>query len=252
MGPRRPLANGNGICLVSSVILGINPGYDIATIRSVYRDYLGCTDLIIVPPTEASTGHVNMWMLWLDHKTLVVGEFTADQHSAARATIEAMIVDQLTGLTDPKTGEAIEIVRIPMADPMNQIGTGWRTYTNGTWINDTFLMPTYAGFETTEAEVTAILEARGVNVVPINSDIIVGQAGAIHCISKTIPSPTGLPDFINNRDAGVSQVDSGVGSDDGGGGCCGVHGGSSDTALLVVICALVVLRPARGRRGMIR
>ena len=258
------LANGNGICLVSSTIYGLNPGYDTAAIEQQYLDYLGCTDLVILPAVEDVTGHVDMWMFWLDHKTLIVAEYTNAQNASARAEMETAVSDQLTGLVDPKTGDDIEIVRIPMPDDSGGV---WRTYTNGIWIDDNFLMPVYAGNATAQATVTTTLENRGVTVIPINSDVIISSAGALHCISKTIPSPAGLPpdgpddpdagatasdagatdsDAGASRDGGLPGADAGIGDDGGEAGCCGV-GGSGGSSWLLTLCVLFAL-PRRRRR----
>ncbi len=231
------LPNGDGICLVSETIYGLNPGMNETEIEQAYLDYLGCTNLIVLPAVEHVTGHVDMWMFWIDHKTLAVAQYTSQQNSTAHDEMQTAIDDQLTGLVDPITDEPIELVMLPM--PSNSGGV-WRTYTNGTFVDDKFLMPVYYNNDSTQAEVTSTLEAHGVTVVPIDADIIISSAGAIHCITKTIPSVDGLPggDGDGDADAGVDDgdggvdpiADAGVGSDGGGPGQsdAGVNGGDGD------------------------
>ncbi len=179
------LANGHGICLVSETILGLNPQYDTAEIEDLYHDYLGCTQLIILPGMDDVTGHVDMWMTWFDHKNLIVGEYDPSDDYQSHQLIEDAIADQLTGLVDPVTGESIQIHRVPMPDNDNQ--WVWRTYTNGTWIDDTFLMPVYGGYEGLQNQAIAVFEGLGAQVIPVDADVVITSAGAVHCITKTIP-----------------------------------------------------------------
>lgn len=179
------LPNGNGICLVSDTIYGLNPGLTETQIEEQYASYLGCTELVVLPAVDDVTGHVDMWLTWIDATTLVVGEYTEQQDATSRAKIEQALDQQLSGLVDPASGDPIEIVRIPM--PNNNGGYTWRTYTNGIWIDDTYLMPVYSGYESLQSQATAAFEAKGVTVVPIDADVIISSAGALHCISKTIP-----------------------------------------------------------------
>jgi len=185
------LASGNGICIVSETIFGLNPSLDKSQIEQQYQAYLGCTELVVLPALDDVTGHVDMWILWVDDTTLVVGEYTQEQDASSRATIETAIENQLTGLVDPGSGNTIEVLRFPM--PNNSGGNTWRTYTNGIWIGDTFLMPVYDGYQALQAQATATLEARGITVVPIGADHIISSAGALHCISKTIPAGAARP-----------------------------------------------------------
>ncbi len=183
------LASGNGLCLVSDTIEGLNPQYTTADMEHLYREYLGCTDLVILPALDDVTGHVDMWITWLDPTTLIVGEYSASVDPTGRQVIEAAVQDQLSHLVDPGSGDPVEIVRIPMPD--NDGRSVWRNYTNGIWIDDTYLMPVYDGFESEQALAVAAFENRGVDVIPIDADVVITSAGALHCISRTIVRPTG-------------------------------------------------------------
>jgi len=205
------LPNGHGICLVSDTILGLNPQYSTEDMEALYEDYLGCSELIILPPLDDVTGHVDMWITWLDHRTLVVGQYEQGDDPSSHTLIETAVSQQLSGLVDPVTGEEIEIVRIPQ--PGNSHQSVWRNYTNGIWIDDTFLMPSYEGYENLENEAIDVLEARGVTVVPISADVVITSAGAFHCISKTLPDPDGVP---TGDDDDTGDDDTGPGDDDTG------------------------------------
>ena len=77
--------------------------------------FLGAVALLL-PATspwaavEDVTGHVDMWITWIDATTLVVGEYTTQQDATDRAGIEQAVEDQLSGLVDPVSGDPIEIL----------------------------------------------------------------------------------------------------------------------------------------------
>jgi agmatine/peptidylarginine deiminase len=209
------LPNGGGICIVSSVLLDANPHVDKETIEEMFRQQLGCEDLVIVQALkDAATGHVDMWMAWADHTTLVVGEYLETQDAVNRAIIERNVRKKLQGLRDPATGEPIRIVRIPMPSncpaetrPGQRPGLEspplasawcphlsaeeriWRNYLNVLFINDTVLLPVYAQDRTYEAEAIEIWESFGFNVVPLDADLIAPAEGMFHCVAKTLDAP---------------------------------------------------------------
>ena len=203
------LPNGGGICLVSSVVLAVNPHYTEDEIRDMFRQELGCSELVIVRALEDyATGHVDMWLAWADQTTLIVGEYTELQDKLNRSIIEENIKSKLKGLIDPKTGAPIEIVRMPMPSncPPNYWNghpkatapacpglpprfRSWRTYLNVLFINDTVVVPVYAQEQNHEAEALSIWEGLGFDVVPVKADMITPLAGQLHCLTKTIDSP---------------------------------------------------------------
>jgi len=253
------LPNGHGICIVSDTILGLNPQYSTAEIEQLYHDYLGCTELIILPALDDVTGHVDMWITWLDATTLVVGEYDPADDVYSHQLVETAVTQQLSGLVDPRTGQAIEIVRIPQPD--NDNGWVWRNFTNGIWIDDTFIMPSYDGYYAEEGEAVAALAAHGVNVVPVDADVVITSAGAFHCISKTLPDPAAVPvgddddvsddDDVGDDDAGDDDVsDDDAGADDdavlvGDGGCQCTSTASRRVPAAALLALFVFLRRCR-------
>jgi agmatine/peptidylarginine deiminase len=209
------LPNGGGLCLTSSVVLDANPHVDEAFIRDMFREQLGCVELVIVEALrDAATGHVDMWLAWADHTTLLVGEYLPLQDAVNREIIERNVRKRLTGLTDPETGEPIEIVRIPMPTncpaeerPGNRDGLEspplasqwcahvpaseriWRSYLNVLFLNGTLLLPVYEQDRTYEAEAIATWESFGFNVIPLDADLIAPYQGEFHCVAKTLDAP---------------------------------------------------------------
>lgn len=206
------LPNGGGLCLVSSVVRDANPQVDEETLEEMFRVQLGCENLVIVDALrDHATGHVDMWMAWADHTTLLVGEYQPTQDPVNRAIIERNVRTKLEGLHDPATGEPITIVRMPM--PSNcpagflsapKLGVGapppappecpqvplqdriWRTYLNVLLFNGTVMLPTYAQDRTFESEAIGIWQGMGFYVIPIDADLVVPYNGVFHCLAKTI------------------------------------------------------------------
>lgn len=207
------LPNGGGLCLASSVVTGRNPQYTLAEIEAMYRDELGCDQVVIVDALQDyATGHVDMWLAWADGDTLLVGEYTEAQDPTNRAIIENNVATKLAGLVDPATGNPIELVRVPM--PSNCPGNPapqscpsvqgwnrvWRTYLNVLPVNGRVLVPVFDRDDTYEAAALQIWADQGFTVVPVGSDHIITSAGSIHCITKSLdavaaaPTPTPTPD----------------------------------------------------------
>lgn len=205
------LPNGGGLCIVSSVVLDANPHYTEPEIRDMFRQELGCEDLIIVQALDDSaTGHVDMWLAWADRTTLLVGEYGPKQDRVNHNIIEESLATKLEGLIDPQTGEPIGIVRMPMPSncPPNLNGRmkyeppaapycpylpsrfrSWRTYLNVVPVNGKVLMPVYAQDKTYEEDAIDIRTALGFDVVPVKADAITPLAGQLHCITKTLDAP---------------------------------------------------------------
>ncbi|MDX1810745.1 MAG: agmatine deiminase family protein, partial [Gammaproteobacteria bacterium] len=207
------LPNGNGLCIASSVLLDANPHYE-KEIPEMMRDYLGCENLVVVQALDdAATGHVDMWLAWADPTTLLVGEYTEQQDKRNHDIIEKNVTDLLSGMTDPVSGDEIQLIRVPMPSncPPAAHNTGkgdikipkkaaprcgnlasdkrvWRTYLNVTFINDTVIVPVYLQDTTYEAEAIRIWEDQKFNVRKVVSDHIAPYQGEIHCITKTVPA----------------------------------------------------------------
>ena len=203
------LSNGGGLCIVSSTVLENNPHLDRETIEEMFCEQLGCQELVIVDALkDAATGHVDMWLAWADHTTLLVGEYKLRQDPVNRQIIEQNVRKKLWGLHDPATGKPIKIVRMPM--PTNcplcseealcdthsphapqhcpdipAEGRIWRSYLNVLLINGTVLLPVYAQDRIYEKKAIRTWEEIGFKVVPLEADLIAPYGGEFHCVAKT-------------------------------------------------------------------
>ena len=170
----------------------------------------GCLNLVALDkmPHE-STGHVDMWVKFIDDDTLLVGEMREDTISSIpdgddrKAAME--IRDFLEKQAVALRGVVKTIVRLPMPAPQ---GGMIRSYVNSLIVNDTLIVPRYKrGVESPmfgipsmdfayhdasmldgyEAEVTEVLAKLGREVEFIEADIIISQNGAIHCVTSQFP-----------------------------------------------------------------
>lgn len=213
------LANGGGLCVTSSVVLDANPHYTETEIRDMFRHELGCDELVIAEALQDfATGHVDMWLAWADHNTLVVGEYKQEQDSVNRAIIENNVATLLSGMVDPATGDAIEIVRMPMPSNCSPqlapqawyrpaglaqwesvtVGQScpnqplqyriWRTYLNVMPVNGTMVLPIYNQDDRYESDAIRIWSDLGFDVVPVETDDIAPLQGTIHCLTMTMPA----------------------------------------------------------------
>ncbi|MCH2215318.1 MAG: agmatine deiminase family protein [Flavobacteriales bacterium] len=137
--------------------------------------------------------HIDMHMKLLDEKTLLVGFYP--EGIADGPQINANIDYVVNNFTNT-FGENFEVVRIPMPNspsglwPDDNPAGYYRTYTNGVFVNKTFIYPSYREeYDTTAARIYQEL-LPGYTLVPIDCDNpgenIISLAGAIHCITHSV------------------------------------------------------------------
>ena len=181
--------NGDGLCLASDTLMYYNPSYTEAEMEGIFETYLGCEDLILVEPMqEDGTGHIDMFTIFIDRDTIVVGEFEASQDPVNKAILDynAALLD---GYPLPGGG-TLNVVRIPMPNPAYAYK---RTFTNGLHINNIYLLPVYSVSQDKAAQAKAILESQlpGWEIRPMNADAIIPYYGAMHCITQVNRIGTG-------------------------------------------------------------
>jgi agmatine/peptidylarginine deiminase len=193
------MVNEDGLCLMSSRVTEANSAavagrFDVVmddhAIDAQYRALAGCKRTRIFPrmPSEG-TGHIDMWAKFLNNNTVLVNQLEpataqtdssfSDNLQAIHAYLEARVADlQAMGLT---------VVRIPMPLPLAGMT---RSYTNSLLLNGTALVPVYRNpapdqdlFGDYERRVKAAYEAAGFKFVPILSDSMIAQGGAVHCVT---------------------------------------------------------------------
>eukprot|EP00002_Diphylleia_rotans_P017461 TRINITY_DN3393_c0_g1_i1.p1 TRINITY_DN3393_c0_g1~~TRINITY_DN3393_c0_g1_i1.p1 ORF type:complete len:514 (+),score=112.13 TRINITY_DN3393_c0_g1_i1:50-1591(+) len=272
------LANGNGLCITSDRVLTQNPGFSEQKVKEIFLKAFGCTNTVILKSLDdCATGHVDMYISWVNSTHMFVGRYQRSQDPVNFAIIEENM-KVLKELVDPGTGKKVTIVRMPMpsncgvtktcdqqstfpccpqnpkkyldcagvcvdaavmggfygdnfcddgswgADmdcatyffdrgdcgpvgdltPVNfpihdqapmtcesdSCGRVWRTYMNVVNVNNKVLVPRFTQHDDFWAQAKNLWTRAGYEVAEIPADNIIPLAGAVHCITKTIPAPS--------------------------------------------------------------
>jgi agmatine/peptidylarginine deiminase len=137
--------------------------------------------------------HIDMHMKLLDEKTLLVGSYPEGIADGPQINANTdFVINNFLNYY----GEEYDVVRIPMPDspsglyPDDNPAGYYRTYTNGVFVNKTFIYPSYREeYDTTAARIYEDL-LPGYTLVPIDCDDqgsqIIALAGAIHCITHSV------------------------------------------------------------------
>lgn len=184
------MVDGFGTAMSSELIVDENPSHSVAEIDTIIKKFLGI-DQYVLFPTLPYDGihHIDMHMKLLDEETILVGEYPSGISDGPQ--IEANLQWLLSNFNSVY-GTPYRVVRIPM--PSNFSGTQWpstgsyyRTYTNGVFVNNTYIYPSYyEKYDTTAYRIYS--EALpGYTIVPIDCDPDpISASGAIHCITNCI------------------------------------------------------------------
>lgn len=192
--------DGLGTAMSSKLVLTENSNLTEAQIDNIMNQFFGTTRYIKfdVLPYDG-IHHIDMHMKFLDEETLLVGEYPPGISDGPQ--IEANLAWLQANFTSA-FGTPYKIIRIPM--PPNQTGTSWpsdgayyRTYTNGVFVNKTFIYPTYYTKYDTTAERILQQSLPGYKLVGIDCDdggssSPIAASGAIHCITNNIFAPNPL------------------------------------------------------------
>lgn len=184
--------DGFGSAFSSKLILEENIQYnhtegEIDTIMKLYMGVDRYVKFEVLP--HDGIHHIDMHMKLLDEETLLLGEYPSEISDGPQ--IEANLLYLLNNHLSV-FGTPYKIVRIPMLP--NQAGNSWpsngsyyRTYTNGVFINKSFIYPSYyEKYDTTAFRIYSE-SLPGYNIVPINCDPDpISASGAIHCITNNI------------------------------------------------------------------
>lgn len=178
---------GDGSAYMSDLVLEIdeNPDLDAADVLQLFAAYenLDVTIWPGFPDSYDSTRHIDMWLLPAGPRRAIVGEYAASEGGGIPRQITEDAVDALEAA-------GATVYRTP----------GWRnfgihyTYTNAVIFNRLVLVPQYDAYPAENAQALAAFAAAfpGHQIVPIDSDAVVGSAGVLHCIVMHVPDPAFL------------------------------------------------------------
>jgi agmatine/peptidylarginine deiminase len=191
------MSDGFGTAFSSNLILDDNSpsgGYgqnltsvQIDTIMKKFhgiKTYIKMTDL----PNDI-IHHIDMHMKLLNEETLLVGQYPAGTSDGPQ--IEANLQYILANYNS-KFGTPFKVIRIPMppdpSDGSYPPYSSYYTYTNGEFVNKTYLMPIYNSPYDTTAYRIVKGALPGYKVVGIDCNDPINASGAIHCITHSIGS----------------------------------------------------------------
>jgi len=183
------MTDGLGTAFAEKLVLDDNPSLTEAEIDTIMKRFMGISRYIKVTNLpDDGIHHIDMHMKILDEETLLVGKFPPNVNDGQQ--IEANLLYIINNYNS-FFGNPYKIIRIPM--PPSQSGNYppdayYRTYTNGVFVNKTYIMPTY--YEQYDTTAFRILSENlpGYKIVGINCQSIIPNSGAIHCITHSIGS----------------------------------------------------------------
>lgn len=179
--------NGRGLALTTTSILdhNVDRQYTPEKVSRVFRDYYGIEDLVFLEPLAGeSTGHVDMFAVFVSDDTVVVGQYDPRQDPVNAELLERNVA-RLQRVRGPN-GDPLRIVRVPMPPHDEKI---WRTYTNVLFANGTLLVPKYPQLDPHGHAVSVATYRKllpGWNVVGIDCSRIIEWGGAIHCMTMNL------------------------------------------------------------------
>jgi len=193
------MSDGFGTAFSSNLVITENPSKTVAQIDTIMKKFMGINRYIKLPvlPYDG-IHHIDMHMKLLDEETLLWGQYPTG--IADGPQIEANL-QYIQSNFNSVFGTPYKIVRIPM--PLdkngkwpNQSGGWYCTFTNGIFVNKTYIFPTY--YQQYDTTAFRILKENlfGYNVIGIDCDEpsspIISASGAIHCISHSIANSNPL------------------------------------------------------------
>lgn len=179
--------DGLGTAFSSKLVLDENPNYTEAQLDTMVKKFMGI-DRYIKFETLPYDGihHIDMHMKLLDEETMLIGQYPSGISDGPQ--IEANIQYMLSNFTSA-FGTPYNVVRIPM--PID--GTYWPsnggdylTFTNGVFLNKTFIFPTYYAQYDSVAYRIYRENLPGYKIVGINCNETIPASGAIHCITHAV------------------------------------------------------------------
>lgn len=190
------LGNGRGLCLTTTKTLLKNRerGLDDDEILRLLDQYFGAEQTVVLEPLQReSTGHVDMFAVFVDADTVLVGRYDAsiDPQNAAILDRNAARLASVHF-----AGRPLEVVRVPM--PSNADGK-FRTYTNAVFANGVLLLPRYGDLDPEGLHAALAAYRRFLpdwKCITIDATKVIEMGGALHCMTlnlAALPAPPLAP-----------------------------------------------------------
>lgn len=184
------LSNGWGLSLSTTALVDVNRmngrNYDASQIRSIFNEYYGFTQTVLVEPLLSHrTLHVDMFTTFTAPDVVVVGacDPAEDKDSAKALDHNARLLSQ-----SQTRGRRLRVERIPMP-PYN--GKCCRSYTNVIFANGALLVPSYPDVDQEIEELVLATYARLLpdwDLIRIDCGPMMFGGGALRCASAHVPA----------------------------------------------------------------
>ncbi len=187
------MSDGFGTAFSSTLTVAENTTKTVAQIDTIMKKFMGITRYIKMPSLPYDgIHHIDMHMKLLDEETLLWGEYPTGVADGPQ--IEANLQFVQSNYMSV-FGTPYKIIRIPMPKDKNnkwpdQSGGWYCTYTNGVFVNRSYIFPTY--YQQYDTTAIRILKESlpGYKLIPIDVDetgsTLISQSGAIHCITHAV------------------------------------------------------------------
>jgi agmatine deiminase len=156
--------------------------------------------------------HIDMHMKLMNEEVLLVGEFPTGSSDGPQIELNLQYIqDNYTSAF----GTPFKIVKVPMPPATNGSfapNANYRTYANNVIVNKTVIVPTYREqYDTTALRIIQEVMP-GYNVIGIDVDNsganLIGQGGALHCITKEVATDDPLWISHQNHPDTEDQINS--------------------------------------------
>lgn len=187
------MSDGLGTAFSSTLTDSENPTKTAAMIDTIMKKFMGVNRYIRMPTLPYDgIHHIDMHMKLIDEETLLVGQYPPG--IADGPQIEANLAWILANYNSV-FGTPYKVVRIPMPKDKNnlwpnQTGGWYCTFTNGVFVNKSYIFPTY--YQQYDTTAFRILKQNlpGYKITGIDCDEpgspIISASGAIHCITHAV------------------------------------------------------------------
>ncbi|NEN23615.1 hypothetical protein G3O08_08885 [Cryomorpha ignava] len=196
------MSDGQGTAWASELVLEENElgnPYNVSVksetdIDDIFQEFQGISHFIKMTALQYDIiNHIDMHLKIIDEETLLVGEYPPGIADGPQINAN---IDYVVNAFLSYFNSDYKVVRIPMPNsssglyPDDNPAGYYRTYTNGVFVNKSYLYPSYREqYDTTAARIYAEL-LPGYNLIPIdcdnNPEAIIAAAGAIHCITHSV------------------------------------------------------------------
>jgi agmatine/peptidylarginine deiminase len=175
-----------GRCYTTNVVM-LDNAVEEAVVREQLARWFGCRDVLVLAPLQGATiDHVDMMVAPAPDDTLLVATFDRKEDPANHAVMTHNLAT-LAAMKDPP-----KLVKLPSPQPGQETDEGRlvRSWANLLPFNGVVFVPEYIDADPKRraaARATIAAAFPGRRVVPVPSDELIDDRGAVHCIARATP-----------------------------------------------------------------